>query len=80
MLGDRLSNLHVFQWDFDGSGEQSWEDSVTRLPLSDGADEWRRYLSAVPDDNCYALLEFIRNDSIEQFLKDAAVLNRLVKQ
>ncbi len=78
-LGDRCSNLHVFQWDFDGSGEKSWEDSVTRLPLSAGADEWSRYLSAVPHGDCYALLEFIRNDSIEQFLQDAAELNRWVK-
>ena len=79
-LGGQCSNLHVFQWDFDGSGEQSWEDSVTRLPLSTGADEWSRYLSAVPNDDCYALLEFIRNDSTEQFLEDAAELNRWVKK
>lgn len=80
LLGDRLSNLHVFQWDFDGSGDKGWVESVTRLPLSDGAKEWRRYLSAVPDDNCYALLEFIRNDDVEQFLQDAAELNRWVKK
>lgn len=78
-LGGRCSNLHVFQWGFDDSGEQSWEDSVTRLPLSAGADEWSRYMSAVPNDNGYALLEFIRNDSIVQFLQDASELNRWVR-
>lgn len=79
-FGNRCSNLHVFQWDFDDSGEKIWEDSVTRLPLSNGADEWRRYLSAVLNEGCYALLEFTRNDSMEQFLQDAAELNRWVKQ
>ena len=79
-LDSRRSNLHVFQWDFDASGERSWEDSVTRRPLSDGAGEWLRYLSVLPNNDCYALLEFVRDDSIEQFLEDAAELKRWIKK
>ncbi len=80
LLGDRLLNLHVFQWDFDDSGEQSWVDSITRLPLSAGEEEWSRYLSAVWNHNGHALLEFTRNDSAGQFLQDAATLKHWIKK
>lgn len=47
-----------------------------RFPLSDGFDEWSRLLERIPED-APALLEFVRNNSEEQFLADACILKQL---
>jgi len=57
-----LSSMHVFQWS-DG----------LRLSLSSGFAEWTQYLRGD-----WALLEFVRDDSPEQFLEDAATLKELL--
>ena len=65
-----LANLHVFQW-------RSTPTDLERLPLRDGRDEWRRYLDALAsssDVRRYAMLEFVKGDSTEQLLEDAAEL------
>lgn len=64
-----LSHLHVFHW---------WD--VDRLPLQTGLTEWEHYLSNVnPIDSVkYLLLEFVKDDSIEQFHEDVAALKTLV--
>ena len=64
-LGKRLLNIHTYYWD----------DRVRR-PLAEGKESWKGYLNAVDrEEDHYLLMEFIMNDSIEQFLEDAAVLN-----
>ncbi|MEO7934149.1 MAG: TIM barrel protein [Chthoniobacterales bacterium] len=66
----RVSNLHVFQWAKDFS----------RLPLADGASEWKSYLvlvNTLPGDR-FALMEFVAADSPEAFLADAAILLQLL--
>jgi len=67
-LGDRLSNVHVFSWAADG----------VRLPLAEGEASWRRYLSRIDQiaGDRYALLEFVREDSPDAFLRDAETLKR----
>ena len=63
-----LSHLHVFHW----------VDSSQRYRLSEGHDAWSRYISfasRVPGDR-YAYLEFVLNDSPDQFLEDAGTLSR----
>ena len=47
---------------------------------AESVDAWRQYLKAIRDarGDRYALLEFVRADDPEQFLRDAAVLNRLL--
>ena len=50
-----------------------------RLPLSDGAEEWQELLAHIPE-SIPALLEFVRGDSAEQYLKDAAVLKKLAAE
>ncbi|MBQ9198160.1 MAG: sugar phosphate isomerase/epimerase [Clostridia bacterium] len=68
MLGDRLANLHVYSWP-DGK----------RGPLN--AAEWQYYLDAaeaVGGRRC-ALLEFVRDDSLEQFRADARTLLNLLE-
>jgi 3-dehydroshikimate dehydratase len=68
---DRLAHLHVFHW---------YPDDLHRCPLVDGSDRWPAYLQEAADQSAvdgrlrYASLEFVREDSIEQFHADAATL------
>lgn len=63
-IGSRLVNLHVYHWDETG-----------RRPLAEGADVWRGYFAAVDrSEDHYALLEFVKDDSVRQFADDAAIL------
>jgi len=67
LLGKRLANLHVYSWP-DGK----------RGPLN--AAEWAYYFDAVRDGEHCAMLEFVRDDSLDQFKQDAAVLTRLIHE
>lgn len=63
----RLSNVHAF----------SWADKGTdRLPLAAKEKQWRSYLDIVRASgrDHHILLEFVRDDSPEYFLEDAATL------
>ena len=62
-----LGNVHCFHW---------WPTSRDRLPLRDGEADWRFYLdrlAALPGERQVSL-EFVRDNSPEQFLDDAATL------
>lgn len=62
-----LGNVHCFHW---------WPSSRDRLPLREGEADWRLYLerlAALPGERQVSL-EFVRDDSAEQFLRDAATL------
>lgn len=63
----RLIGVHTFHWD---------QDSGERHPLERGVDRWPGYLrkAAAVDPNMYSLLEFVADESPEQFLKDAVTL------
>lgn len=64
-----LGNLHVFHWEMvDGKRE--------RKPLAQGREHWIEWLqlAARTGRNHWALLEFVRNDSQEQFAQDAQTL------
>ncbi len=66
-------NIHVFSWEKTGEG-------IVRLPLCAKAEQWVNYLrpfAALPDEYG-ALLEFVAGDSEDQFMADAAELQRLV--
>ncbi len=66
--GDRLLNLHIYYW-LDG----------VRRPLSEGVEEWKRYLRQIdPKVQRFGLLEFVMNNTEEQFLRDAATLHELL--
>lgn len=62
-----VHHLHVFHW---------WPTSAERHPLSAGQANWKLYLDALrrAKQPLPLLLEFVRNDSPEQFLEDAATL------
>jgi 3-dehydroshikimate dehydratase len=73
MLGDKLSHLHVY----------SWSDERKRLEFdAEGyPDKWRTYFSAVKKQgDCYALLEFVKDNSQEQFVRDAAAFKKLLDE
>ena len=68
MMGGRLLNFHVYSWP-DGR----------RGPLN--AAEWQYYFDAAAElggTRC-ALLEFVRDDSVEQFRQDAETLIKLTE-
>lgn len=68
-LAPRLSQLHVF----------AWEEGNVRYPLSHAMDKWRAYFAkaAQAPGKHDAILEFVKDDSPEQFLQDAETLKRL---
>ena len=65
----RLRNVHVFHW---------WPTAHERRPLSEGEARWRAYIDIVRQTGRPVdfLLEFVVNDSPDQFLADAATLRR----
>ena len=64
-------NVHMFHWDVE----------YKRYALEDGADAVKSYLDlANTNPQVYGvMLEFIKDDCIEQMKKDGATLNRLAK-
>lgn len=89
-LLDRLSTIHVYHWTL-GAWEKNlfseaertpvWPDDFHRHPLADGFTEWSAYLARARTtgrDHC-ALLEFVRDNSVEQFQADAATLVQLCR-
>ena len=66
-LSPRLGNVHCFHW---------WPSARDRRPLQYGAPDWSLYLdrlAALPGERQVSL-EFVRDDSPQQFLRDAATL------
>ncbi len=70
-----LANLHVFQWDATGkreelaSGQSNWVDFLALL---------RTHAPTLPPQPRWAMLEFVKDDTLDQFMRDAAVLRRLL--
>lgn len=62
-----LSGVHVFQW----------EPGNIRHPLEEGRPQWSEYVSLAGRD-CPYLLEFVKDDSPEQLLRDASALLELL--
>ncbi|MBI3948285.1 MAG: sugar phosphate isomerase/epimerase [Armatimonadetes bacterium] len=65
-----LNNIHAFWW---VAGE--------RRPLAEGAATWQRYLREArraPGER-YVMLEFVRDDSPEAFLRDAEALRDVIR-
>ena len=69
-----LSHIHAFHWEFRDGQHQ-------RRPLSEGTSTWRSYIEVIRGSaaNRFVLLEFVRNDDPEQFLRDAEILKDLLE-
>lgn len=64
-VANQVMNLHVYHWD--GSG---------RRPLEEGEAEWKTYLETMwTAGRHYALLEFVKDDDMEQLEKDISTLH-----
>jgi len=69
-----LANIHAFNW--------TWgEADIRRLPLSDAEEEWKRYLrvAASTGREHFVMLEYVKDDSAEAFLEDAATLKSWIE-
>ncbi|OHB48139.1 MAG: hypothetical protein A2Y10_17670 [Planctomycetes bacterium GWF2_41_51] len=64
-----LRNIHVFHW----------RPDYTRLLLAEGIENWKLFFDKIKTDNKdrFAMLEFVKDDNVENFLKDAQILNML---
>ena len=76
-LKDRVLNLHVFRITYNKL--EQGDESIEWNPLADGKENWERYLlvSLLLRER-YALLEFVKDNDPEQFLRDAATLKQFV--
>lgn len=62
-----LTHIHVFHWDY-----------TDRRPFVEGVKEWESYLHQLKKDKAdrYLLMEFVKNDEIEQYFEDVKVLKK----
>jgi sugar phosphate isomerase/epimerase len=72
LIKDHLTWVHVFHWG---------NDSGTRFLLSQGVEQWRDYIGKIPpaEGIRWFLIEFVKDDSPENFLDDAKTLKSLLK-
>lgn len=68
----RVSNAHVFHW-----GPGGFKD---RQPLSGGTERWTNYFRILEEHPKprWALLEFVKDDDPERYLRDARVLDGIL--
>ena len=69
----RLATIHVFNWPKGPDGQ------TVRRPLAEAEAAWGEYFEAAAADgkDHVALLEFVKDNSVEQFLADARTLRKL---
>ena len=68
LIKDRLVNVHVYHW-----------RGFERFPLAAGADEWALYFKHIPS-HCNCLLEFTKDDEVQNFEEDIKTLKNLVRR
>lgn len=70
-LGEYITNIHVFSW-----------KGIERLELIDHKREWLRYIDTINQFETiqprFYLMEFVKDDSKDQFFKDAKNLRRIL--
>ena len=73
-IGSLLAHIHVFNWQLDDTGV------IVRQPLAHATGNLGQLLSAVTHLHGprAVMLEFVKNDSIEQFFTDAKTLQFLI--
>lgn len=71
LIIDKLTYIHAFQW-----------DNREKLELSKGKDVWIDYLSYIKKyyKSTYVLLEFVKDNCKDQFLKDAITLEKILER
>jgi len=66
-----IVGVHIFHW---------WPRAEVRLPLQDGINDWKQYIFQLSkiSETISCNLEFVKDNSPEQFLNDANVLLDLI--
>lgn len=59
-----ISNVHVFHW----------KDFYNRYSLKQGETEWKSYLKLLQNKDRVYYFEFVKNDSVDQFISDLKTL------
>lgn len=67
-LGDKIENVHVYHW--------IYKDIVQRKLLEEGAEDWRSYIDVLGARSY--LLEFCKDDAVDNFVRDAQALRKLL--
>jgi 3-dehydroshikimate dehydratase len=65
-----IAGVHVFHW---------FPTGAERRLLNDGAKDWQKYLGVLQNLNGFALVEFVKDDALENFSLDIATLKELLK-
>lgn len=75
-LVPRINNIHTFQWSLDNDA------NVVKNLLKNGTYRWINFLNKIAKDgkDHAAMLEFILDDSEENFYKDATTLKQIISQ
>lgn len=63
-LKEKICTYHVF----------AWEKENIRLPLADFRSKWEQYCKKIPANTINMIIEFVKDDSTQQFEQDAKVL------
>ena len=73
-VGPETSHVHVFAWDREKN----------RYPLADRRNYWSTVLKAMPETRWrgerFAMIEFVKGDSPDQFRDDAATFRQLLEE
>ena len=69
-LKKHIAVAHVFTWD----------KNYNRFPLESKGNLWQKYIAELKNENVNFIMEFVKNDSEKQFLKDAKFLKKLVER
>lgn len=70
ILKNHISNVHVFSW-----------EGKERMLLEHGAESWAEYLKILNTwKPRYCMIEFVKDDKIENFYRDAATLKKLTEK
>jgi len=66
-----LEGIHVFHW-----------EGNNRLPFAEGKSDWLKYLKQASQkkEDFFALMEFVKDNSPEQFLEDAEVFKETLSE
>ena len=73
-VSSKLAHIHAFSWQRTATG-------VTRLPLETAANDWQLIIdqaAKIPGTHA-VMLEFVKDDSIEQFMSDAKFLRKMLQ-
>lgn len=64
-----LANVHAFNWVLN-----------EMTPLLDGIDEWKEYIEIIKSlsGDRFCMIEFVKDDSPLQFIKDAEIMKQLI--